>query len=185
MTTNNNQNLSSINTAFMNSLSFKAILEQQHQQHIQDQIQKYQDAAFNLTNEELELLICSINDGKNTFNDLQSVIKDLNSATLCQYLVDPPSQPPSILPTIITNSRPSYFQLSNEPEEYQLPYEFPADSTFHLSIPGKNELYRLTKRKNELDLQKKAIFWAKLAAILTGISIAITIGLYVLPKLGY
>ncbi|WP_289087378.1 hypothetical protein [uncultured Veillonella sp.] len=152
-------------------------------------IREYEKSKRNLTTQEIEMLILSINNKKNTYTDLQECVPQLNSATLCSYLVN--------IPTLKQNdyrscsfiapprSKPTYFQLAKEISDFVAPYEFKPTDTFTLSVTGENILYQLKKEQHMLELAEESLeqskqstkyskyaTYAAIASIVTGVLIA-------------
>lgn len=129
--------------------------------HYKEDIDKYRSQSVTLTNDEINLLIMSINNGFITYKELKELVPRLNSPTLCEYLTYPPPfkiEPPPLLIDryyIFPNTSSSFFTFSNPPNDYYLPYEFKDSDTFYLSTEGKNELSNLKKQASLDDIAEK------------------------------
>lgn len=156
-------------------------------------LREYEKCERNLTTQEIEKLILSIDSNKNTYNDFLKCVPRLNSATLCSYLVN--------IPTLKQNdyrscsliapprSKPTYFQLAKEVSDFVAPYEFKPTDTFALSVTGENILYQLKKEQHMLELAERSLAvaedsltygklsakYGRYAAILAFLGIIITI----------
>ena len=106
-------------------------LRQEYDDYISE-IKAYKATAFNLNDKELNDILLSIANGKNSFNDLCAVINGLNSATIMNYLLDKPEMRVNS-PTglnllcdniISTQNQKVYLQLKTIPDDFYAPYEF-------------------------------------------------------------
>lgn len=139
-------------------------LRQEYDDYIAE-INAYKDTAFNLNDKELNDILLSISDGKDSFNDLCNVIDGLNSATIMKYLLDEPKMRVNS-PTglnllgyniISTQNQKVYLQLKTIPDNFYAPYEFKPDEKFMLTIPGENRLLEIQKELDEIDLRNKSL----------------------------
>lgn len=129
------------------------------------EIKAYKATAFNLNNKELNDILLSIANGKNSFNDLCAVINGLNSATIMKYLLDEPEmriKSPTgfnlLCDNIIsTQNQKVYLQLKIIPDDFYAPYEFKPDEKFILTIPGENKLFEIQKELDEKDSRNKSL----------------------------
>lgn len=139
-------------------------LRQEYDDYI-SAIKAYKATAFNLNDKELNDILLSIANGKNSFNDLCTVINGLNSATIMKYLLDKPKMrvtSPTGLNLLSDNiiSTPNqklYLQLKTIPNDFYAPYEFEPDEEFELTIPGENRLFEIQKELNEIDRDNKSL----------------------------
>lgn len=139
-------------------------LRQEYDDYISG-IKAYKATAFNLNDKELNDILLSIANGKNSFNDLCTVINGLNSATIMKYLLDKPKMrvtSPTGLNLLSDNiiSTPNqklYLQLKTIPNDFYAPYEFEPDEEFELTIPGENRLFEIQKELNEIDRDNKSL----------------------------
>ena len=148
-------------TSFFES-QFK--LQQEYDSYISE-INDYKATAFNLNDKELNDILLSIANGKNSFNDLCTVINGLNSATIMKYLLDKPDMRVNS-PTglnllcdniISTQNQKVYLQLKTIPDDFYAPYEFKPDEKFILTISGENRLFELQKELDEKDSRNKSL----------------------------
>ena len=110
-------------------------------------------------------ILLSISNGKNSFNDLCTVIDGLNSATIMKYLLDKPEMRvnnPTGLNLLSDNiiSPPNqkiYLQLKTIPDDFYAPYEFNPDEEFMLTISGENRLFEIQKELDEKDSRNKSL----------------------------
>lgn len=165
----------------------QAQLRQEYDDYIAE-INAYKDTAFNLNDKELNDILLSISDGKDSFNDLCNVIDGLNSATIMKYLLDEPKMRVNS-PTglnllgyniISTQNQKVYLQLKTIPDNFYAPYEFKPDEKFMLTILGENRLLKLKKELDEIDrvnksieLAEKSLQTSKTANILSVIAIIV------------
>lgn len=142
----------------------QAQLRQEYDDYIAE-INAYKDTAFNLNDKELNDILLSISDGKDSFNDLCNVIDGLNSATIMKYLLDEPKMRVNS-PTglnllgyniISTQNQKLYLQLKTIPDDFYAPYEFEPDEEFKLTIPGENRLFEIQKELDEKDSRNKSL----------------------------
>lgn len=139
-------------------------LRQEYDDYISE-IRAYKATAFNLNDKELNELLLSIANGKDSFNDLCTVINGLNSATIMKYLFDKPKMrvtSPTGLnllgDTIISPpNQKIYLQLKTIPDDFYAPYEFKPNEEFELTIPGENRLFEIQKELNEIDRDNKSL----------------------------
>ena len=140
----------------------------QRQQEYDDyvsEISDYKATAFNLNDNELNDILLSIANGKDSFNDLCTVINGLNSATIMKYLLDKPEMrvnSPTGLNLLGDNiiSPPNqkvYLQLQSIPDDFYAPYEFKPDEKFILTIPGENRLFEIQKELDKKDSRDKSL----------------------------
>lgn len=164
---------------------FQDIAAQQQNEAFRKKLNAYNERKFNLTNNEIDSLILAIAAGKNTYKDLQDVIPEMNSPTMCAYLLDDPKAGPgqSITYNFITDPHPCYFQFKAIPDDFFYLYEFKPTDSFILNIHGENRLYELQKEQNSLFLTKKSIASADAAVTWAKISIIVSIVLFVLGRL--
>lgn len=148
-------------TSFFES-QFK--LQQEYDSYISE-INDYKATAFNLNDKELNDILLSIANGKNSFNDLCTVINGLNSATIMKYLLDKPNMRVNS-PTglnllcdniISTQNQKVYLQLKTIPDDFYAPYEFKPDEKFILTISGENRLFEIQKELDEKDSRNKSL----------------------------
>lgn len=164
-------------------------LMQEYDDYISE-IKAYKDTAFNLNNKELNDILLSISNGKNSFNDLCTVIDGLNSATIMKYLLDTPKMrvtSPTGLNLLSDNiiSSPNqklYLQLKTIPNDFYAPYEFEPDEEFKLTIPGENRLLEIQKeldekesRNKSLDIANQSLKSSKIANTLSVVAIILAI----------
>lgn len=148
-------------TSFFES-QFK--LQQEYDSYISE-INDYKATAFNLNDKELNDILLSIANGKNSFNDLCTVINGLNSATIMKYLLDKPDMrvnSPTGLNLLCDNiisaqNQKVYLQLKTLPDDFYAPYEFKADEKFILTISGENRLFEIQKELDEKDSRNKSL----------------------------
>ena len=144
-----------------NSPMYQQYIEQQERDAYFSKLREYEKSKRNLTTQEIEKLILSIDCNKNTYSDLLKCVPRLNSATLCSYLVNTPEVKednyfsPSLLSPLY--SKPAYFQLAKEISDFIAPYEFKPTDTFTLSVTGENMLYQLKKEHYILELTEKSL----------------------------
>lgn len=144
-----------------NSPMYQQYIEQQERDAYFSKLREYEKSKRNLTTQEIEKLILSIDCNKNTYSDLLKCVPRLNSATLCSYLVNTPEVkednyfPPSLLSPLY--SKPAYFQLAKEISDFVAPYEFKPADTFTLSVTGENILYQLKKEQHMLELAERSL----------------------------
>ena len=139
-------------------------LRQEYDDYISE-IKAYKATAFNLNDKELNDILLSISNGKNSFNDLCTVIDGLNSATIMKYLLDKPEMRvnnPTGLNLLGDNiispsNQKVYLQLKTIPDDFYAPYEFKPDEKFMLTIPGQNRLFEIQKELNEIDRDNKSL----------------------------
>ena len=139
-------------------------LMQEYDDYISE-IKAYKATAFNLNDKEINDILLSISNGKNSFNDLCTVIDGLNSATIMKYLLDKPEMRvnnPTGLNLLSDNiiSPPNqkiYLQLKTIPDDFYAPYEFEPDEEFKLTIPGENRLFEIQKELDEKDSRNKSL----------------------------
>lgn len=160
---------------------------QQQQADFQKDLDAYNKKKFNLTCKEIDSFILAIASGKNTYKNLQDIMPELNSPTMCSYLWDDPKVGPDqfkiynlIGPAVPT---PTYFQFKEVPDDFFYLYEFKPTDTFILNITGENRLYELQKEQESLKLTKQSIASADAAVFWAKISVIISIVLFVLGKL--
>lgn len=166
--------------------------------HYKKDIDKYHSQSVTLTNDEINLLIMSIDNGYATYKKLKELVPRLNSPTLCEYLTCPPPfkiEPPPLSMDhyyIRPNTSFSFFTFSNPPNDYYLPYEFKDSDTFYLSTEGKNELSNLKKQASLDDIAEKnlnaalrsaessadAAKYAKISILVAVLSIVISVILH-------
>lgn len=176
-----------------NSPMYQQYIEQQERDAYFSKLREYEKSKRNLTTQEIEKLILSIDCNKNTYSDLLKCVPRLNSATLCSYLVNTPEVKednyfsPSLLSPLY--SKPAYFQLAKEISDFVAPYEFKPTDTFALSVTGENTLYQLKKEQHMLELAERSLAvaeesltygklsakYGRYAAILAFLGIIITI----------
>lgn len=162
-------------------------VSQQQQVEFQKAMDAYNKKKFNLTHKEIDSFILAIASGKNTYQDLQGIMPELNSPTMCSYLSDDPKIGPNqfknynlmgqLTPT------PTYFQFEEIPDDFFYLYEFKPTDTFILNIAGDNRLYELQKEQESLALTKKSIASADAAVIWAKISVIVSVVLFVIGKL--
>ena len=179
------------------SSSIQEAVSQQQQVEFQKAMDAYNKKKFNLTHKEIDSFILAIASGKNTYQDLQGIMPELNSPTMCSYLSDDPKIGANqfknynlIGPLTPT---PTYFQFEEIPDDFFYLYEFKPTDTFILNITGENRLYELQKEqyiekltlqntqiaKESLTVAKESATYAKkayYAAIIIGI-IGILLGI--------
>lgn len=139
-------------------------LRQEYDDYISE-IKAYKATAFNLNDKELNDILLSIANGKNSFNDLCTVIDGLNSATIMKYLLDKPKMrvnSPTGLNLLGDNiiSPPNqkvYLQLHSIPDDFYVPYEFKPDEKFILTISGENRLFEIQEELDEKDSRNKSL----------------------------
>ena len=138
-------------------------VSQQQQVGFQKAMDAYNKKKFNLTHKEIDSFILAIASGKNTYQDLQRIMPELNSPTMCSQLSDDPKIGPNqfknynlIGPLTPT---PTYFQFEEIPDDFFYLYEFKPTDTFILNIAGENRLYELQKEQyiEKLTLQNTQI----------------------------
>ncbi|MBM6823688.1 hypothetical protein H6A02_01640 [Veillonella magna] len=122
-------------------------------------LREYDKSKCTLTTQEIEILILSIGNNKNTYDDLLKSVPRLNSATLCSYLVNSPNQreKDEISSIIFAHKNPTYFQLDKKVGDFIPPYEFEPTDTFSLSVTGENILYQLKKEQHMLELAERSL----------------------------
>ncbi|MBS7163965.1 MAG: hypothetical protein KH044_03000 [Veillonella sp.] len=139
-------------------------LRQEYDDYISE-INAYKATAFNLNDKEINDILLSIANGKNSFNDLCTVINGLNSATIMKYLLDKPKMRVNS-PTglnllgdniISTSNQKVYLQLQSIPDDFYAPYEFNPDEEFMLTISGENRLFEIQKELDEKDSRNKSL----------------------------
>ena len=140
-----------INPLLQSPLYQEAALEQRRAT-FQKTLNNYNEKRFNLTHKEIDALILSISEGKNTYKDLRKIIPNMNSPTLCSYLWDSPKAGPNQFDQsnliLLSGPRTSYFQFKDVPENFFYLYEFKPTDTFILNIIGENRLYKLQKEQH-------------------------------------
>lgn len=148
-----------------NSPMYQQYIEQQERDAYFSKLREYEKSKRNLTTQEIEKLILSIDCNKNTYSDLLKCVPRLNSATLCSYLVNTPEVKednyfsPSLLSPLY--SKPAYFQLAKEISDFIAPYEFKPSDAFALSVAGENTLYQLKKEQHMLELAERSLVVAE------------------------
>ena len=129
-----------------------------------------------MTNQEKEVLVKLIHSGKNSAADIKKELPNINlrSAVFSIALGD----------NLIYSEKSFYSEIE------KIQYHFTDTDTFQLTETGKNVLHQIQKEERLLHISqislneahqsglyaKKAVFWAE-------ISIAVSIGLFVLEKL--
>ena len=143
-------------------------LRQEYDDYISE-IKAYKATAFNLNDKELNDILLSIANGKNSFNDLCTVIDGLNSATIMKYLLDKPKMrvnSPTGLNLLGDNiiSPPNqkvYLQLHSIPDDFYAPYEFKPDEK--------------DSRNKSLDIANQSLKSSKIANTLSVVAIILAI----------
>ena len=157
-------------------------LMQEYDDYISE-IKAYKATAFNLNDKEINDILLSISNGKNSFNDLCTVIDGLNSATIMKYLLDKPEMRvnnPTGLNLLSDNiiSPPNqkiYLQLKTIPDDFYAPYEFNPDEEFMLTISGENRLFEIQKELDEKDSRNQSLKSSKMANTLSVVAIILAI----------
>lgn len=164
---------------------FQDIAAQQQSDAFRKDLNAYNKRKFNLTDREIDALILAIASGKDTYKDLQVIIPEMNSPTMCDYLLDEPQPGPgqNAKFTLIHEPRSSYFRFKGVPDDFFYLYEFKPTDSFILSILGENRLYELQKEKKSWLLAKQSIASADAAVTWAKISVIVSIVLFVLGRL--
>lgn len=138
----------SVNGLIQNPLYQEAILEKR-KASFQKKIDMYNEKGFYLTQKEIDDLILSIACGKNTYKDLQDTVPDMNSPTLCTYLLDSPKvgRDQFAIYDMPSKFSHTYFQFKTVPENFFYLYEFKPTDTFILNVTGEDRLYELQKEQ--------------------------------------
>lgn len=178
------QNLPDI-YGFTQSPLFQDLAAQQQNNVFRKDLNAYNKRKFNLTNKEIDALILTIASGKDTYKDLQDIVPEMNSPTMCTYLLDEPQPGPgqNAKSTLILEPKLSYFRFKDTPDDFFYLYEFKPTDSFILSILGENRLYELQKEQKSLILTRKSIASADAAVTWAKISVIVSIVLFVLGRL--
>lgn len=164
---------------------FQNVVVQQQKDAFHKALKEYNEEKFTLTHKELDALIIAVASGQNTYKELQDIIPNINSPTMCAYLLDEPNvgSDQFAVYSLISEPKLSYFQFKDIPEDFFYLYKFKPTDTFMLNITGKNRLYELQKEQESLILAKQSIASADAAVIWAKISVIVSIALFVLGKL--
>ncbi|WP_407388911.1 hypothetical protein [Allisonella histaminiformans] len=161
----------------------QSVRKQNIENNFRNKLLEYNRKSFNLTRKEIDSLILSVASGKNTYKDLKCIIPGLNAPTMCSYLSDEPKTGPNQFKTYNLNRCDSYFQFKEIPDDFYYLYKFKPTDAFILNIPGENRLYELQKEQQNVILSRQSISSANAAVLWAKISVAVSIGLFVLEKL--
>ncbi len=148
----------------LNNPYVKQQLEAEQIQQYWDEIQQYESNRFNLTDDDIELLLITIHSGKNTFKDLQDTLPELNSPTVSYYLIDDQEyryERPLSIEDLHPVPRTYLFLLQQIPDDFIAPYEFKPTDTFDLSVSAQNRLSKILKANHLADITEESLLISK------------------------